>query len=89
MLDKLGELTARLGDGGTARKAGGAGRPLTSGEEDWIERCLKALIRRVLARRLRIRKESSTGSPWLTLLSSSLVAKRMSCLRRLLYNHGG
>lgn len=47
VLDKLGELTARLGDDGTARKAGGAGRPLTSSEGDWIERCVRALIRRV------------------------------------------
>lgn len=47
VLGKLGELTARLGDAGTARKAGGAGRPLTSVERDWIERCLRALIRRV------------------------------------------
>lgn len=47
VLDKLGALTSGFGDGGTARKADGAGRPLTPNERDWIERCLLSLIRRV------------------------------------------
>lgn len=47
VLGKLGELTAGLGDAASARKAGGVGRALTPGETDWIERCLRALIRRV------------------------------------------
>jgi hypothetical protein len=46
VLSKLGELTARLGGAETARKAGGAGRPPTPSENEWIERCVLALVRR-------------------------------------------
>lgn len=47
VLGKLGELTSKYGDAETARKAGGTGRPLTSAERDWVEKCLRVLIRRV------------------------------------------
>ena len=51
VLSKLGELTSERGDALRARKAVGAGTPLTGPETAWIEAALKAIIRHLAERR--------------------------------------